>query len=72
MATPVAAELVKAAEISVGDVLRAVGGTLTSVRGMPADRTGYHGVATGLRGPGAGAPPGYSRPGRSCRDARLW
>ena len=38
-----------AAEISVGDVLRAVGGALTSVRGMPADRAGYHGVAAGLR-----------------------
>ncbi|OKI68894.1 RrF2 family transcriptional regulator [Micromonospora sp. CB01531] len=38
-----------AGEISVGDVLRAVGGALTSVRGMPADRAGYHGVATGLR-----------------------
>lgn len=38
-----------AAEISVGDVLRAVGGALTSVRGLPADRAGYHGVATGLR-----------------------
>ncbi|WP_446216786.1 RrF2 family transcriptional regulator [Micromonospora sp. IBHARD004] len=35
--------------ISVGDVLRAVGGSLTSVRGLPADRAGYHGVATGLR-----------------------
>ncbi|MEU4479846.1 Rrf2 family transcriptional regulator [Micromonospora sp. NPDC023966] len=38
-----------AGEISVGDVLRAVGGALTSVRGMPADRAGYHGVAAGLR-----------------------
>ncbi|MBU8856930.1 MULTISPECIES: Rrf2 family transcriptional regulator [unclassified Micromonospora] len=36
-------------EISVGDVLRAVGGAITSVRGVPADRAGYHGVATGLR-----------------------
>jgi Rrf2 family protein len=36
-------------EISVGDVLRAVGGVLTSVRGLPADSAGYHGVATGLR-----------------------
>ncbi|SCL39775.1 transcriptional regulator, BadM/Rrf2 family [Micromonospora rhizosphaerae] len=36
-------------EISVGDVLRAVGGTLTSVRGLPAGSAGYHGVATGLR-----------------------
>ncbi len=38
-----------AAEITVGDVLRAVGGSLTSVRGLPADRAGYHGVAAGLR-----------------------
>lgn len=38
-----------AEQISVGDVLRAVGGSLTSVRGLPADRAGYHGVATGLR-----------------------
>ncbi|SBT50989.1 RrF2 family transcriptional regulator [Micromonospora narathiwatensis] len=38
-----------AAEISVGDVLRAVGGALTSVRGLPADHAGYHGVAVGLR-----------------------
>ncbi|KKK04747.1 Rrf2 family transcriptional regulator [Micromonospora sp. HK10] len=37
-----------AGEISVGDVLRAVGGALTSVRGLPLDRAGYHGVATGL------------------------
>ncbi|EEP71571.1 BadM/Rrf2 family transcriptional regulator [Micromonospora sp. ATCC 39149] len=36
-------------EISVGDVLRAVGGSLTSVRGLPAEIAGYHGVATGLR-----------------------
>ncbi|MFI1193282.1 RrF2 family transcriptional regulator [Micromonospora sp. NPDC020750] len=39
----------RAAEISVGDVLRAVGGSLTSVRGLPAGHAGYHGVATGLR-----------------------
>ncbi|SBT47189.1 RrF2 family transcriptional regulator [Micromonospora auratinigra] len=38
-----------ATEISVGDVLRAVGGALTSVRGLPAQGIGYHGVATGLR-----------------------
>ncbi|MFG3599090.1 RrF2 family transcriptional regulator [Micromonospora chersina] len=38
-----------AADISVGDVLRAVGGALTSVRGMPAHHAGYHGVAAGLR-----------------------
>ena len=38
-----------AAEISVGDVVRAVGGALTTVRGLPTDTTVYHGVATGLR-----------------------
>ncbi|MFU8871964.1 RrF2 family transcriptional regulator [Micromonospora sp. SL4-19] len=37
------------AEISVGDVLRAAGGALTSVRGVPVDRADYHGVASGLR-----------------------
>ncbi|MGV9215620.1 RrF2 family transcriptional regulator [Micromonospora sp. RB23] len=37
-----------ATEITVGDVLRAVGGSLTTVRGLPADRAGYHGVAAGL------------------------
>ena len=36
-------------EITVGDVLRAVGGSLTTVRGLPAERAGYHGVAAGLR-----------------------
>ncbi|WP_416905826.1 RrF2 family transcriptional regulator [Micromonospora echinospora] len=35
--------------ITVGDVLRAVGGTLTSVRGLPAESAGYQGVAVGLR-----------------------
>lgn len=35
--------------ISVGDVLRAVGGSLTSVRGQPAGSAGYHGAAVGLR-----------------------
>ncbi|MET8118755.1 Rrf2 family transcriptional regulator [Micromonospora sp. NPDC005291] len=35
-------------EITVGDVLRAVGGSLTTVRGLPAERAGYHGVAAGL------------------------
>lgn len=35
--------------ITVGDVLRAVSGSLTTVRGLPADVTTYHGVATGLR-----------------------
>ncbi|MBY8874422.1 Rrf2 family transcriptional regulator [Micromonospora sp. PLK6-60] len=38
-----------AAEITVGDVLRAVGGALTTVRGLPAQDAGYHGVAAGLR-----------------------
>ncbi|MEH1100162.1 RrF2 family transcriptional regulator [Micromonospora sp. CPCC 205561] len=38
-----------AVEISVGDVLRAVGGSLATVRGLPAERAGYEGVATGLR-----------------------
>ncbi|MEV4480626.1 RrF2 family transcriptional regulator [Micromonospora coxensis] len=38
-----------AGQISVGDVLRAVGGSLTTVRGLPAGDAGYHGVATGLR-----------------------
>ncbi|MFI9525599.1 RrF2 family transcriptional regulator [Micromonospora rosaria] len=38
-----------AAEISVGDVLRAVSGVLTVVRGLPADTTSYRGAAAGLR-----------------------
>src|SRR5688572_9046958 len=38
-----------AAQISVGDVLRAMTGSLTSVRGLPADAASYHGVATGLK-----------------------
>jgi Rrf2 family protein len=38
-----------AGEITIGDVLRAVGGSLITVRGLPADGAGYHGVATGLR-----------------------
>jgi Rrf2 family protein len=38
-----------AADITVGDVLRAVSGSLTTVRGLPAGYTTYHGVATGLR-----------------------
>jgi Rrf2 family protein len=37
-----------AAEISVGDVLRAVSGSLTTVRGLPTSAASYHGVATGL------------------------
>jgi Rrf2 family protein len=35
--------------ISVGDVVRAVGGALTTVRGMPTTTATYHGAATGLR-----------------------
>ena len=38
-----------ATDITVGDVVRAVGGALTTVRGLPTDTTTYHGVATGLR-----------------------
>ena len=36
-------------EITVGDVVRAVGGALTTVRGLPTATTIYHGAATGLR-----------------------
>lgn len=38
-----------ATEITIGDVLRAVTGSLTTVRGLPAEVAAYHGVATGLR-----------------------
>jgi Rrf2 family protein len=38
-----------AVDITIGDVLRAVSGSLTTVRGLPADYATYHGVATGLR-----------------------
>ncbi|MEV6597148.1 Rrf2 family transcriptional regulator [Actinoplanes sp. NPDC051346] len=38
-----------AEEITVGDVVRASGGALTTVRGLPTTTTTYHGVATGLR-----------------------
>jgi Rrf2 family protein len=38
-----------AEDISVGDVVRAVGGALTTVRGMPTSTATYHGAATGLR-----------------------
>ncbi len=38
-----------AADITVGDVVRAVGGALTTVRGLPTDIAVYHGAATGLR-----------------------
>src|SRR5687768_13514495 len=36
-------------EITVGDVVRAAGGALTTVRGLPTATTIYHGAATGLR-----------------------
>ncbi|MEU8814447.1 Rrf2 family transcriptional regulator [Actinoplanes sp. NPDC048796] len=38
-----------ATEITVGDVVRAVGGALTTVRGMPTGTTAYRGAAIGLR-----------------------
>ena len=38
-----------AEEITVGDVVRSVGGALTTVRGLPTATTTYHGAATGLR-----------------------
>src|SRR3954469_10237552 len=38
-----------AEEITVGDVVRSVGGALTTVRGLPTTTTTYHGVATGLK-----------------------
>jgi Rrf2 family protein len=34
--------------ITVGDVVRAVGGALTTVRGLPTATAIYHGAATGL------------------------
>ena len=37
-----------AEEITVGDVVRAVGGALTTVRGLPTATTSYRGAATGL------------------------
>jgi Rrf2 family protein len=36
-------------QITIGDVVRAVGGALTTVRGLPTATTTYHGAATGLR-----------------------
>ncbi len=36
------------AEISVGDVLRAINGSLSTVRGLPPDQVDYHGVASNL------------------------
>jgi Rrf2 family protein len=38
-----------AMEITIGDVLRATSGSLTSVRGRPAEHADYQGAATGLR-----------------------
>ncbi|MCA2213358.1 RrF2 family transcriptional regulator [Jidongwangia harbinensis] len=37
-----------AQDITVGDVVRAVGGALTTVRGLPTTTATYHGAATGL------------------------
>ncbi|MEU8661022.1 RrF2 family transcriptional regulator [Actinoplanes philippinensis] len=37
-----------AGEITVGDVVRAVGGALTTVRGLPTSTATYHGAATAL------------------------
>jgi len=36
-------------DITIGDVVRAVGGALTTVRGLPTATARYHGAATGLR-----------------------
>jgi len=36
-------------QITVGDVVRAVGGALTTVRGLPTTTATYHGAAVGLR-----------------------
>jgi Rrf2 family protein len=36
-------------DITVGAVVRAVGGALTTVRGLPTGTATYHGAATGLR-----------------------
>src|SRR5688572_9438295 len=38
------------AGITVGDILRVAGGTLTSVRGRPPAQASYDGAARGLRG----------------------
>lgn len=35
-------------EITVGDVLRAINGSLSTVRGLPPGQVDYHGVASGL------------------------
>jgi Rrf2 family protein len=37
-----------AEEITVGDVVRAVGGALTTIRGLPTSTATYHGAATAL------------------------
>ena len=37
-----------AEEITIGDVVRAVGGALTTVRGLPTAIATYHGAAAGL------------------------
>ncbi len=37
-----------AGDITVGDVVRAVGGALTTVRGLPTSIATYHGAAIGL------------------------
>ena len=39
-----------AAQISIGDVLRAMEGSFTTIRGLPAQATSYQGAATKLRG----------------------
>ena len=36
-------------EITIGDVVRAAGGALTTVRGLPTATATYHGAAVGLR-----------------------
>jgi Rrf2 family protein len=38
-----------AEEITIGDVVRSVGGALTTIRGLSTTTTTYHGVATGLK-----------------------
>jgi Rrf2 family protein len=38
-----------AVEVTIGDVLRATSGSLTSVRGRPAEYADYPGAASGLR-----------------------
>ena len=36
-------------DITIGDVVRSVGGALTTVRGLPTNTAMYHGAATGLK-----------------------